>query len=530
MNLRILTLKYFGWCPGNESAAEFRVSYHTPIFTIINFRIVFFLFLALTGLFIFVPYSFYGIGRLAGPRFNQSTGYWSIATFFIMAYSLWCTYKWYQPLFTKNIRATFRSILLVGIIVYSLSLIWINSLDPYIWDYRLLTFTFVPRTLQSYSHLASILSGFILLRLSSNFIEEYEFDSGKIKLSSIFLALLSLSGLTLKASEYFWMNQNWSNPLIIIEFLIPLSAYLVTGLFGLYLLTSKKFPSKAAYTVLFLWLITPVFEYLIRVYYHAISGRLTLLSAVQYLFRSSSFYSRLTLPSPGVFTVFLVVVGLTLHRFKRTFPQKLGYIYSAALITFAITNLISFTHFPITFKDYVTAYQSLVYSGDLVSSLGFVPLGTWNHLFLGLEGVIILTFGVLSIKETRSNIEVKRVYPKFSLVPTTLKSRPRKILAARARANTTDVEITKTPMEAIQEAYPDAKVGGGFGVASRALVPVKGKIIIENIRLFYYNWNDKLGTSYDLVPHYRIKALLVGPDENGKVQSMFHDSVIRAIE
>ena len=97
-------------------------------------------------------------------------------------------------------------------------------------------------------------------------------------------------------------------------------------------------------------------------------------------------------------------------------------------------------------------------------------------------------------------------------------------------ANTTDVEITKTPMEAIQEAYPDAKVGGGFGVASRALVPVKGKIIIVNIRLFYYNWNDKIGTSYDLVPHYRIKALLVGPDENGKVQSMFHDSVIRAIE
>ena len=96
-------------------------------------------------------------------------------------------------------------------------------------------------------------------------------------------------------------------------------------------------------------------------------------------------------------------------------------------------------------------------------------------------------------------------------------------------ANTTEVEITKTPMEAIQEAYHDAKVGGGFGVASRALVPVKGKIIIEDIRLFYYNWNDEIGMSYDLVPHYKIKALLVGPDVNGKVQSVFHNSVIRAI-
>jgi len=61
------------------------------------------------------------------------------------------------------------------------------------------------------------------------------------------------------------------------------------------------------------------------------------------------------------------------------------------------------------------------------------------------------------------------------------------------------------------------------------MVPVKGKIIIEDIRLFYYNWNDEFGKSYDLVPHYRIKALLVGPDVNGEVQSVLHDSVIRAI-
>lgn len=428
MNLRILTLKYFGWCPGKESATEFRVSYSTPNFMITNFRIIFFLFLALTGLFIFVPYSFYGIGRLTGPRYNQSTGYWIIATFFIMVFSLWCTYKWFKPLFVKDLRATFRSVLLVGAIVHSLSLIWTNSLDPYIWNYRLLTLNFAPSTLQSYSHLVSILSGFVLLRLSSKYIEKNEFDAGKIKLSSIFLALLSLSGLTFMASL------NWNNLMILDSlqlsaYLATLSAYLATGLFGLYLLTSKKFPSKAAYTVLFLWLITPIFEYLVRVYYQALSGGLTLLSAVQNLFRSSSFYSLLTLPSPGVFTVFLVVAGLILHRFKKTSPRKLGYIYSAAIITFAVTNLISFTRFPIIFKDYVTAYQSLVNSGDLVSSLGFVPLSTWYHFFLGLEGVIILTFGVLSIKETRSNLAVKRVYPKFSRGPAILTSRPRKILA-----------------------------------------------------------------------------------------------------
>lgn len=97
-------------------------------------------------------------------------------------------------------------------------------------------------------------------------------------------------------------------------------------------------------------------------------------------------------------------------------------------------------------------------------------------------------------------------------------------------ANATMVEITKTPMEAILEAFPHAKMGGSFGVASRALIPIRGKIIIEDIRLFYYNWYESiLGESYDLVPHYKIKALFVGPDINGKTQSVLQDRIISAI-
>ena len=98
-------------------------------------------------------------------------------------------------------------------------------------------------------------------------------------------------------------------------------------------------------------------------------------------------------------------------------------------------------------------------------------------------------------------------------------------------ADTTMVEITKTPMDAILEAFPDAKMGGGIGVTSRALVPVRGKIIIEDIRLFYYNWHDAvLGESYDLVPHYKIKALFAGPDTHGNTQSVLQNRVISAIE
>ena len=96
-------------------------------------------------------------------------------------------------------------------------------------------------------------------------------------------------------------------------------------------------------------------------------------------------------------------------------------------------------------------------------------------------------------------------------------------------SSTTEVEITKTSSAAILETFPNAMMEGTVGVASGALVPVRGKIIIQNIRLFYYNWNDPLGQSYNLVPHYKITALLVGPDINGKMQSELLTRWIRAV-
>ena len=83
--------------------------------------------------------------------------------------------------------------------------------------------------------------------------------------------------------------------------------------------------------------------------------------------------------------------------------------------------------------------------------------------------------------------------------------------------NMTSVEISKTPVEALNEAFPGAQLSGGIGVGSRAAVPTSGQIIVEDMRLFYYNWHGargrKLGESYELLPYYRIKALLSGPDE-----------------
>jgi len=100
--------------------------------------------------------------------------------------------------------------------------------------------------------------------------------------------------------------------------------------------------------------------------------------------------------------------------------------------------------------------------------------------------------------------------------------------------NTTQVEISKTPLTAILEAFPGAQLSGGIGVGSHAAVPTSGQIIVEEARLFYYNGHGArgrvFGKSYELLPYYRIKALLSGPDERLKHQEVRVNVDILAID
>lgn len=100
--------------------------------------------------------------------------------------------------------------------------------------------------------------------------------------------------------------------------------------------------------------------------------------------------------------------------------------------------------------------------------------------------------------------------------------------------NMTSVEISKTPVEALIEAFPGAQLSGGVGVGSRVAVPTSGKIIIEEMRLFYYNGRGArgraFGKSYEFLPYYRIKALLSGPDERLTHQEIRVNVEIMAID
>jgi hypothetical protein len=82
------------------------------------------------------------------------------------------------------------------------------------------------------------------------------------------------------------------------------------------------------------------------------------------------------------------------------------------------------------------------------------------------------------------------------------------------------VEITKTPIDAIFEAFPEAMFPSGKGVSSLGVIPVKGDIFIENFRVVYYNWHHPhsgiLGEAYDLCPYYLFDAVLVGPSIAGE--------------
>lgn len=100
--------------------------------------------------------------------------------------------------------------------------------------------------------------------------------------------------------------------------------------------------------------------------------------------------------------------------------------------------------------------------------------------------------------------------------------------------NKTLVEISETPIEALFEAFPGAQLSGAVGVGSRAAVPISGRIIVEDMRLFYYNWHGArgraVGESYELLPYYKIDALLSGPDERLMHQEMLVNVEIMAID
>jgi len=91
------------------------------------------------------------------------------------------------------------------------------------------------------------------------------------------------------------------------------------------------------------------------------------------------------------------------------------------------------------------------------------------------------------------------------------------------------VETALSPREAVKEAFPGAAMPGGIGVASQAAVPVRGEIIIQDLKLFYFNWDSVKGVDHELYPTYRIAALIVGPDASGRTRMMLVTRWIRAV-
>ena len=96
------------------------------------------------------------------------------------------------------------------------------------------------------------------------------------------------------------------------------------------------------------------------------------------------------------------------------------------------------------------------------------------------------------------------------------------------------VELTKTPIQAILEAFPGAEFRGGGRVSSRVWFPVRGRIFVENFRVMHYNWHGPdskpVGEAYVLFPYYKFDALVIGPDERGITQSIRLNREIKAIK
>jgi len=92
------------------------------------------------------------------------------------------------------------------------------------------------------------------------------------------------------------------------------------------------------------------------------------------------------------------------------------------------------------------------------------------------------------------------------------------------------MEVTVSPEEAIISLYPDVKERAGFGVASYALLPEEGEIVINNVEFGYYRRTEEVEEQFTYLPLvYRIEGVLDGKRDGIRITSGF-DRIAPATE
>lgn len=397
-----------------EAASKFQSRAMLQNLYLPHFGITSTLVILVFGAMMFTPHLFYSMRILLSDyvRFEGDKAILSLISFLIMIISLLLTYRWFRPLAINRIEVNMKNLIILGLVTYALSLIWTNSYDLVFFSPRwYLSQSSLIQNLKSLKLSLKIITGFILLKLTSNIVHGPVLNEENTKLLAQTLGGMTLTGLTAAFT------------LIIDNRIYPTDIYVIMVLKGISLITSCAALGLLAYdifkqrrvryqkslTVLYLWLILALFDYIL-LNIHRVKLGVDLQLLLHAFIRKPSLTDVLNLPI-GFATTVLIVLGIVIHRSGLGTSRSLKAIYSFAIITSAFPGIYSARNLPIALDMHLKDV------GNLISIQGInlapkLPYYTvWLCLIYVFQGFIILAFGVLCIREPKVTVDDETPYP-----------------------------------------------------------------------------------------------------------------------
>ena len=397
MNLRALTRKYLGWCPGLDSASKFkpsRFSFTLYISHLGAFPLM--LFFAL-GTFMFLPLLFYSARAIiSGESTIELIGVLSLISIGAMLSSVALGYRWLKHF--RSITFDLRSLTMIGATIYALYNIWASA---YIFPYwasmllrprRLLDLEIV---LQVAHFMLTAASGFIILKIVGATIPGSTEENNTTRLTAYALGALALAALLWNISFIPRLLENKMYDSLAI-FLVNNIAYIMLGALAIDLHRTGRPRDGMVSAVVYSWLIASAFEY----------GLITLTKLTTFswllkqVLRPIHLLKILNLPSPGFVAVLLIAMGVVLNKYTRPEASTMKNIYTVALLAWAVTCLSAIQYIPRTFQNFLVITSGLIQgTGPLVSG-GLLPGNVvWGNFYSLLQGIIILAMGILARNE-----------------------------------------------------------------------------------------------------------------------------------
>jgi len=415
MNLRRITLRYLGWCPGMEAASGFQSGTILQSLSLPFFGIASTLVILIVGALMFIPHLIYAtrilLSDTSGIKANEA--YWSLFSILIMLASLVLTNRWFRPLDYKSLKINMKNLVILGFATYALSLIWNNS-------YYLVMFTpYMPYWILHKYHSAIMRTlipmlktaiGFILLKLTSNIVHKPVMNEENTKLVSLALGGMSLTGLISALQVIIdpgpYPTEFW------IKVVLPVASLIIPcvaiGLLAYDIFMHKRVRERIGSAVLYIGLASVLFEYIYWII-RRIGEGMDIQRLLPYLY-VTRLTSTLDFPAPTLLAIVAVIFGIVLHRLGFGTSTRLKATYSIAIISCALANIYSARALPILLGLYLKDIENLISFGSPNLSSWLPNVGVWFYLTRLFEGFIILAFGILCLAQPRIDFKMETLH------------------------------------------------------------------------------------------------------------------------